>query len=102
MRALSKEEIKGYLQSNLKDWKYDEKAISKEFKFKNFIEAFSFMTAIALEAEKIDHHPEWRNVYNKVSISLNTHSAKGITELDFNLATIIDNTYKKYVSSEVM
>ncbi len=54
------------------------------------------MTAIALEAEKIDHHPNWKNVYNEVSISLNTHSAGGVTEKDFKLAGKIEEIYAKY------
>lgn len=60
------------------------------------MEAFSFMTAIALEAEKLDHHPDWSNVYNNVRISLNTHDAKGITTLDFDLANKIDNVFENH------
>jgi 4a-hydroxytetrahydrobiopterin dehydratase len=95
MKALTKEEVKSYLALNLKSWTQTETAITHEFKFKNFVEAFSFMTAIALEAEKMDHHPDWKNVYNQVTISLNTHTAKGITQLDFDLAKKIDAIYKK-------
>lgn len=54
------------------------------------------MTAIALEAEKLDHHPDWSNVYNNVRISLNTHDAKGITTLDFDLANKIDNVFENH------
>ncbi|MGI0033106.1 MAG: 4a-hydroxytetrahydrobiopterin dehydratase, partial [Nitrososphaeraceae archaeon] len=64
----------------------------KSFKFSNFIEAFGFMTRIALEAEKINHHPEWSNVYNSVTINLSTHDVGGITDYDIKLAKIIDNT----------
>jgi 4a-hydroxytetrahydrobiopterin dehydratase len=53
------------------------------------------MTAVALEAEKMDHHPDWTNVYDKVTISLNTHTAKGITQMDFDLAKKIDAIYKR-------
>jgi len=60
------------------------------------VDAFSFMTAVALEAEKSDHHPDWCNVYNKVEITLSTHSAKGITRNDFDLAGKIDAVYKHY------
>ena len=95
MKALTKEEVKSYLGLNLKSWTQTETSITHEFKFKNFVEAFSFMTAIALEAEKMDHHPDWKNVYNQVTISLNTHSANGITQLDFDLAKKIDAIYKK-------
>jgi 4a-hydroxytetrahydrobiopterin dehydratase len=76
--------------SQLKDWKREGTSIQKEFKFKNFVQAFGFMAQVALEAEKIDHHPDWKNVYNKVSITLNTHDAGGLTELDFKLAAKID------------
>jgi len=95
MKPFSKEEINSQLAIHLKSWSYNENAITREFKFRNFVEAFSFMTSIALEAEKMDHHPEWKNVYNVVQISLNTHSAKGITQLDFDLARKIDDLYKK-------
>jgi len=72
---------------NLKDGK-----LQKSFKFSNFIEAFTFMTRIALEAEKINHHPDWSNVYNSVTINLSTHDVGGITDYDIKLAKIIDNT----------
>jgi 4a-hydroxytetrahydrobiopterin dehydratase len=95
MKPLNKEEVSSYLASNLKSWIQTETSITREFKFRNFVDAFSFMTAIALEAEKIDHHPDWKNVYNQVSVSLNTHSVKGITQLDFDLAKKIDALYKQ-------
>ncbi len=65
-------------------------AIAKTFKFKSFIEAFGFMTRVALHAEKMNHHPEWSNVYNSVSITLTTHDADGLTELDVKLAQKIE------------
>ena len=61
-------------------------AIRREFTFKNFNEAFGFMTRAALAAEKMDHHPEWSNVYKKVEVRLSTHDAGGLTQLDFDLA----------------
>ncbi len=67
----------------------DGKSISQDFKFKSFAEAFSFMTHVAMLAEKADHHPDWSNAYNKVSISLSTHSAGGLTEKDLSLAKAI-------------
>jgi 4a-hydroxytetrahydrobiopterin dehydratase len=94
MNALSKSEVVNYLSVHLLNWTFEETAIKRDFKFKTFVEAFSFMTAIALEAEKADHHPDWSNVYNKVSITLNTHSANGITQQDFDLAGKIDSLYK--------
>lgn len=84
---LNDDELKQALAS-LDGWQKtpDREAISKSFKFKNFSEAFGFMTRVALYAEKIDHHPEWFNVYNRVDVTLATHSENGITELDIKLA----------------
>ena len=61
-------------------------AIQKTFEFKGFVHAFGFMTSVALVAEKLRHHPEWSNVYNKVDVTLTTHDADGLTELDMKLA----------------
>ena len=74
-------------------WLLDEgrDAISKEFQFKNFIEAFSWMTKIAFWAEKINHHPEWFNVYRNVKVVLTTHDVKGLSNLDLELASIMDS-----------
>ena len=78
--------------ATLDGWTLDEKrpSISKTFKFKSFVEAFSFMTASALKAEKLNHHPEWFNVYNRVEVTLSTHDSDGLTELDFKLATFMN------------
>lgn len=65
-------------------------AIHRTFKFRNFREAFAFMTQAALMSEKLDHHPEWSNTYNSVEVVLTTHSANGLTELDIKLATYMD------------
>jgi 4a-hydroxytetrahydrobiopterin dehydratase len=65
-------------------------AIAKSFKFKDFNAAFGFMTQVALIAEKMDHHPEWSNVYNRVEVTLTTHSAGGVTVKDISLATAMD------------
>jgi len=65
-------------------------AIAKTFVFKNFNEAFGFMTRAALVAEKMDHHPEWFNVYKTVEVTLSTHDAGGVTELDIQLAAAMD------------
>jgi 4a-hydroxytetrahydrobiopterin dehydratase len=61
-------------------------SIRRTFTFRNFSEAFAFMTRVALAAEKMDHHPDWSNVYSKVEVTLNTHDAGGLTALDFDLA----------------
>lgn len=96
MKALSKSEVAEFLSDKLKNWSFDGKFIERDFKFKTFVEAFSFMTAVALKAEAMGHHPDWSNVYNTVSIKLNSHDAGGITKLDFELAKVIDNEFNKY------
>jgi 4a-hydroxytetrahydrobiopterin dehydratase len=65
-------------------------AIVRTFRFKDFNAAFGFMTRVALAAEKLDHHPEWSNVYNRVEVLLATHDADGVTALDVTLATMMD------------
>lgn len=69
-------------------------SISRSFVFKNFSEAFGFMTRVALAAEKLDHHPEWSNVYKTVDVTLRTHDAGGLTDLDFDLAAKMDRFAK--------
>ena len=76
--------------AELPDWERDGDRIRREFAFGNFVEAFGFMSRVALLAEKANHHPEWSNVYNRVSIELTTHDAGGLTELDVALAGEID------------
>jgi len=77
---------------SLKDWhqRTDRNAMEKKFMFKDFNEAFAFMSRVALTAEKMDHHPEWFNVYNRVEVILATHSAGGITMKDIKLARFMD------------
>ena len=70
----------------LDGWELADGKLHREFKFDDFARAFGFMASAAIEADKMDHHPEWSNVYNKVSVDLTTHSEDGITELDFELA----------------
>jgi 4a-hydroxytetrahydrobiopterin dehydratase len=79
-----------YRMTNLKDWKYLDGKLRKEFQFPDFVKAFGFMSSVALLAESLNHHPNWSNVYNKVIIELYTHDADGITEYDFTLAERID------------
>lgn len=82
-------------------WKIVDNSIYRKFEFKNFAEAFAFMTAIASEAEKMQHHPLWTNEYNRVEIWLTTHDAGNtVTEKDRQLSEIIDKIYeKKYKST---
>ena len=68
----------------------DGDAITKTFEFKNFVQAFGWMTQAAIHAEKLNHHPEWSNVYKTVEVALTTHDADGLTELDAKLARIMD------------
>lgn len=74
----------------LKGWELKSDTLRKKIAFKNFAQAFGFMTRVALEAEKLNHHPDWKNSYNKVTVSLSTHDAGGLTGLDFELAASID------------
>jgi 4a-hydroxytetrahydrobiopterin dehydratase len=77
------------IQVNLADvpgWSIEDGKLHRQFKFKNFIEAFGFMSRVALAAESMNHHPEWSNVYNTVTIDLVTHDVGGISENDFDLA----------------
>jgi 4a-hydroxytetrahydrobiopterin dehydratase len=67
-------------------WRLDEGKLHRHFEFADFERAFAFMTEVAREAEALDHHPEWSNVYNRVDVYLTTHDAKGLSELDFRLA----------------
>ena len=84
---LSNEQITEIL-SDLTGWQKldDRNAIAKTFKFKDFSEAFGWMTRAALQAEKMNHHPEWCNVWNRVEVTLTTHDAGGVTKLDLKLA----------------
>lgn len=70
-------------------------AVSATLEFSNFVEAFGFMSEVAIEAEKIDHHPEWSNVWNRVSITLTTHDAGGLTERDIALARAIASALER-------
>lgn len=92
MREKLSGEAREQALGGLNGWIYDPAAdaISHDFKFKTFSEAFSFMTRVALAAEKMGHHPEWSNVYNKVTITLTTHDAGGLTQKDVDLAEKID------------
>jgi 4a-hydroxytetrahydrobiopterin dehydratase len=74
----------------LEGWTGGDDFITKDFKFRDFIEAFSFMTNIAIVAEKMDHHPEWYNIYNRVDITLTTHDSGGVTEKDIALAMAME------------
>ena len=75
----------------LPGWTFNGTAIETQLKFKDFKEAFSVMTRIAFECEALNHHPDWKNVYNQLHIALNTHDVQGITDKDFSLAQKIQD-----------
>jgi 4a-hydroxytetrahydrobiopterin dehydratase len=79
-RATALKKLKGWKEVKGRD------AITKKFQFADFSEAFGFMTRVALLAEKMDHHPEWFNVYNKIEVTLSTHDAGGVTQNDIDMA----------------
>lgn len=92
MRPLLSSDELSALSRDLPDWTLDgdRKAISRMFKFAHFKQAFAFMTRVAAEADQMDHHPEWSNVYNTVTIRLTTHDSGGLTASDIRLAKRID------------
>ncbi|CAG9789371.1 unnamed protein product [Diatraea saccharalis] len=93
---LTQEERDTQLHSLLQNgWKLQSNrdAIEKEYQFKNFNEAFGFMTRVALLAEKMDHHPEWFNVYNKLQVTLSSHDVNGLSKRDIKMATFMDKNF---------
>ena len=95
MKKISDNEIELRLQQDFINWNLESNQLTREFIFKDFVEAFGFMTQVALLAQQANHHPEWTNVYNKVKINLSTHDAGGITEKDFDLAKEIEKIKRK-------
>ncbi|MEL7312689.1 MAG: 4a-hydroxytetrahydrobiopterin dehydratase [Pseudomonadota bacterium] len=89
MSAMDDQEIMNATAA-LDGWKIEAGKLAKTFKFSDFVAAFGFMSRVALVAEKMDHHPEWFNVYNTVRVELTTHDAGGITAKDFELAGAMD------------
>ena len=90
MIRLSQKNIDEELK-NLSGWNVVNEKLHKEFQFDSFNQAFGFMTRAAMEIEKMNHHPEWFNVYNRITIELTTHDAAGITKNDVNLAKILNS-----------
>ena len=86
---LTDAEINAQLEG-ISGWTVENEKLHKEFQFDSFVEAFGFMASVALIAESMNHHPEWFNVYNRVTVDLATHDAGGISALDFELAKKID------------
>jgi 4a-hydroxytetrahydrobiopterin dehydratase len=81
--------------AKLSGWSVKDGKLHREYKFADFPHAFGFMATAAPSIEKMDHHPEWFNVYNRVVVDLNTHSAGGITQKDFDLAALLEGIAKK-------
>ena len=92
MKKYNEDSAKPFLD-NLADWHFKEDAIEKEFKFKNFTQALGFIVQVGVLAEKMNHHPELFNVYNKVNIRLSTHDLGGVTTKDFELAKQIESLF---------
>ncbi|MFC5386925.1 4a-hydroxytetrahydrobiopterin dehydratase [Aquamicrobium segne] len=92
---LTKDALDAALQER-PDWTLAGDAIERQFILRNFSQGFAFITRVALAAEKMNHHPEWSNVYNRVDIRLSTHDAGGLTELDFTLARRIDAIFDDF------
>ena len=92
------------VRSGLAGWRAhaERDAIQKSFQFKDFNAAFGFMARVAMYAEKLDHHPEWFNVYNRVDVVLSTHSADGVTELDVRMARFMNETAVSMGAADVV
>lgn len=90
MKRLSENEIKERLKTLSPNWNHKDQKIERTFVFKNFSEAFAFMTRVALIAEKLNHHPDWSNSYKTVEIQLTTHDLGGLSKLDFDFAQSVD------------
>ena len=95
IKPLTQNELSNAL-AGLKDWQIIDGKLHRDLKFKSFVEAFGFMSSIAIVAESQGHHPEWFNVYNRVTIDLVTHDAGGITNKDTELASIFNKLAKKF------
>jgi 4a-hydroxytetrahydrobiopterin dehydratase len=93
LNKLAEAEITDQLE-NLSDWSLNQGKLYKEYKFKDFVAAFAFMTKVAEAAEALAHHPEWFNVYNTVRVHLSTHEVGGISQRDFDLARKMEDIAK--------
>ena len=97
IKKLTEEEIKINLSKLNNKWEVKDGKLHRLFKFKNFNHAMSFMVSVGMECEKMNHHPEWFNVYSNVDVKLATHRVAGITELDSTLASKMDELAKNYL-----
>jgi len=90
MTRLGDEEVQARL-ADVAGWELRDGKLCREFRFGNFVKAFAFMSAVALVAERAGHHPDWSNVYDRVTVSLTTHDAGGLTAKDFSLAAAVNH-----------
>lgn len=95
MQQLSDDDVNQRLQAAT-GWQRKGNAIAKQFRFADFTQAFGWMASVALVAERLDHHPDWKNVYNRVDVELSTHDAGGITARDFELAARMDSAFAPF------
>lgn len=93
-QKLSDEQLRARL-ATLEGWQFDGAKLSRSFRFADFADAFAFMAKMAAVSERKNHHPDWSNVYNSVSVNLSTHDAGGVTELDLEWAQVANATYRK-------
>lgn len=98
IEKMTSQQIEAGLQA-LPGWNLKDDKLHRELKFKNFVQAWGFMTQVAILAEQMNHHPEWSNVYSRVTIDLTTHEAGGISRRDFELARKIDETLADMASN---
>ena len=89
---LGDDDVRARLQK-CEGWTLADGKLYRRFEFEDFVQAFGFMTSVALAAERMNHHPDWTNVYNRVDIHLSSHDVQGISERDFRLAARIDDLY---------
>jgi 4a-hydroxytetrahydrobiopterin dehydratase len=94
MKKLNKDEISTKLKHH-KGWSVKAGQLHREYKFEDFVHAFGFMATSAIAIDKLNHHPDWSNVYNRVTVNLSTHDAGGITKKDFALAKLLDGIARK-------
>ncbi|MDW7975715.1 MAG: 4a-hydroxytetrahydrobiopterin dehydratase [Leptospiraceae bacterium] len=97
MEKLHNQEIEQILQTELKQWQWKDDRLIRTYHFKDFKHALSFMVLCGLKCEQMDHHPDWKNVYNKVFIELYTHTLNGISSKDVELAKYMEGVYQKFM-----
>ena len=95
MKLATQTELNSFLQKNT-SWQLKGNSILKEFQFQSFLSAIEFMNQASKEIEKLDHHPDWTNIYTKIIVRLNTHDLDGLSNKDFQLAELMDEIFKSF------